>query len=780
MKFGQIIFSISISLLLFAAILVSENARFTFQSEINNPFAETQNVRSFEKNEKSTPIDILTPGGELFRFFPNSTADFTNEKRELINGEFFISSVFIKEKDLISAKKSFVSPFSPEKFKPSIAQLQVGAVYINMPIASVFVNRNKEKELIKIYAIDHSIEVFIGGATIPFVIPANMYITVKESLLQVRDNYGALSYTKLKKELGLNLSNFNLNKTGKPNSIKIQDKIILSLEEKDRIHELMKTYAQDVPRKWLWFESQNFLGDLSILLQKSQINFALGYPKEKTNLFKFKQKIKPFVLANIAHQNNDIDATNIHLLEFKDIINTKEWFEILLGNSFESDWNMFIQAHRSWLRNIFPDDTANTFVDFWNIDGDKNSFSYLLDKFSSTELLLQKRQYTEVLLNLEEIGQKITQVTIDQTDLGNVTNLRRVLFQLLKANEPFQKKSIFELYGFLIKEEVQLYKGEQKEEVQLENAVDILSFFENFMDQDSKSGITMSLVKFFGILDVGLIEKSRNTTIFTDDEKNLIKAIKSVGGGFLDKKTVDAIDENEKLAKALRLAYQKTMNKTDPIKPIKPIINLIDTDDKFLDLLETDLNLNINKINLISTENVFRFSDVFYKKLEVSGSYTIDENRFSYIKVDNDRESNLNKIKAKSFLIYVETNPTQNSKPNPNPTPTPTPIQNSMRALSEKANIQDFFKAVNISINIKDIEVLDFDYNKFKINNSVYNKNSRLTFIYYKHNDSLEKLIIKTGRTPIQLSKQIKRSDLISTIEKEIDLLSKKILAESY
>ncbi len=762
MKFGQIIFSIVISALIFATVWVTENARFDFKDSIKNPFENAKKIENLIQNNKNTNIDILSKDGEFFRLYPNSVIDFSDGKRDLLDGEFFISSQFVSDKAILSAQKNFISPFNSSEFKPKVSQFKLGKIFISIPNASIYIKKDKEKERIKIYALDHSIEIFIENAKVPFVLPSNMMIDIRESILSNKTGY--LYYTKLKKELSLTPSALNLNLSGQETSTSVADRAILALKAKEKINKLMKYYAENIPQTWLWFENQPFIGKITTFIQGTQINLSIGYPKEKIKQFKINKALKPFVLANIAVKNGDTQKAKILLNKFNAYFKTKYWFKLVFDSSFEERWNLFTHIQKAWIRGLFPDDPANIFIEFWSSDKDKNSIIFIENKFNSIELLLPKKQYTEAVNYLIEINKSINSIKLTKNDLNSITKLRRILFELIKEKEIFQKKEIFELYGFFIKKEVSFYENEQKDEIQLESAQDILLFLDIFLNREDKADISSFLVNVYGILNVDQITEKRNRLrIFTEKELELIKIIKNIGSTGLTEDAIIAFNKQKQLEEQRRKLDKArlTDNKSNNISINK---NLINTKELFIDYLNK-LKINTKKIKITEKKGTYKFSDAIYKSTNVSGTFDINAQKFNYLKVGSEIEKNVNKKIIGALLIDMNKNNYYVLK---SKNTIKTPPQNTPRAITDRDSVKTWFDDIGVSINLSDIEVLDFNYNKFKIKDSTYNKQVKLSFIYYKDIDVLENLIIQTGRSPLEIPYKIKRNNLKKEINKSL------------
>ncbi len=759
MKFGQIIFSVVVSVLIFAAVLVTENARFSFKINIKNPFNEAQELNTFIENNKKESFDILSKKGEFFRLYPNSVMDFSENNRNLIDGEFFISSQFISDRDLLSAQKNFISPFNSSLFKPKISQFKIGKIFISIPNASVYIKRDQKKETLKIFALDHSIEVFLQNSKSPFVLPANMMIDIKEGILN--DKTGYLYYTKLKKELKLTTSSLNLSLLKKEDLNSLSSKAILALKSKNLIEKKIRYYAKNIPNTWIWYESQNFIGSFSTFIQKIQINLSIGYPKEKIKQFKINKILKHFVLANNAVNNNDIKNAEILLNKFNSYFKTKNWFKLIFNSSFEEEWNLFVHIHKVWIRSLLPSDPANIFIKFWNPEEDKNSFIFIKNKFNSIELLLPKKQYTKAANYLVEISKSINSIKLNKRDLNSITKLRRILFELIKDNEVFQKKEVFELYGFFIRKEIEYYEGEEKDEIQLESAQNILFFINIFLNKEDKADISTFLVKIYGILNIDEITKKRNRLrIFTEKELELIKIIKNIGSTGLTENIIKAFNKQKEIEAQRQKLDKLRLNNKDDNQIINT--NLINTKELFLNYLN-NLDINIQKIKIIEKNSTYKFTNALFNDINISGTFNIESQKFDYLKVGTEIEKNINKKIIKILLIDMS----KNNFYKPKKTPTKKTVhQNTPRAITERDSVKNWFDGIGVFIDFSNISIVDFNYNKFKIKDATYNNQVRLSFIYYKDLDILENLIIQSGRTPLEISEKIKRTNLKEKIDK--------------
>lgn len=769
MNFGKIALTFAAGLLIFVAILLAENARFEFKNNIKDPFQSTISVDriDFSQSGKEKVTEVFSTDAEFFRFYAGSQINFSDGKREIVSGPLFISSQFVSDKDTKRAENSFLSEFTKTEFTPKISQFKVGNFYINMPQSSVFITRNKKRKRTKIYAVNHSVELFFRNADIPFTIPSNMFVDIRDEL--ITEKTGLLYYTKLKKELRMQpfLIDLSLNSNELNDDIN-QIRIAESIKSKNTLHFKIKDFAQKTPQTWLWFETNGILGAFVGFIKKSQSILAIGYPDEKKQQLQFNELIKPFVLANTAVKNTDPELAQELLNKFEEDFQKKMWFKLLLNNEIDSRWTLFKNAHKAWLRNLFPDDPAQVFVTFWNKNNTTNSLADIESMFSSTELLISNNHYQEAFVRISEIKEEIKSIKVSSQNQINITKLRRLLLELVKERSFFQRNEIFELYGVLINKEMQVYTGERKEEIALESAQDILFFLNKFISRSDKSEIASTLVKVFNLLNVDAITKKRGRRIFTTQELELIKTIEFIGSSGLTKEIINSINDKKEYEELLKQQELARLNQTVG-GPTKSTINGKSELLKYLQEFE----IKTKSIRFTTTKNGYKFSNAQFLRFPVSGQFNIKTQRFDRLTIGSESERGLSRTTTKNFLSFIENNIKDITTGSGDISTIKKPPLKTQRAILERDLVQRYFAVTNIKIDMSNIIPIDFDYNRFQVTDAVYKNESRVSFVYLKKQDTVEQIILETGWVTREIDKVIPRKSLPETIDRLISTLSK-------
>ncbi len=775
MNFGRTVLTFAAGLLVFGAILLAENARFEFKNSIEDPFQKAIDVEriDFDAVPKGEVTEILSTDFEFFRFYPGSKIDFNDGKREIISGPIFISTQFVSEKDTKRAEQSFDLSFKDSgDFTPQVALFKLGKFYINMPRSSVFITRDKKKKRTRVYAVNHSIDLFFKNAETPFTLPSNMFLDIHDDL--ITDKTGSLYYTKLKKELRMQPFIVDLSVNADTlNDDTTEVLIAKSIKSKNNLHFKMKNFAQKIPHTWIWFESDGILGSFIGFIKKAQATLAIGYPEGKKRLLQFNEIVKPFVLANKAVEENDTEKAQRYLDEFSKGFEKKLWFKLLLDTEIEQKWTLFKNAHKAWLRNLFPDDPAQVFVKFWNKKNATSSLSGVESMFSSIELLVANNHYQEAFERISDIKKEIKKINITAKDQVKVTKLRRLLFELQKERLFFQRNEIFELYGYLVNKEMIIAKGEKKEELALESAQDILFFLNKFINRSDKSEVSSTLVKIFNLLNIESITKKRGRRIFTTTEFELIKTIGYIGSSGLTKEIIASINNKKKYEKILkeqelsRIKGGQDGTESARKNLVRTIVNLID----YLESFE----INTRNIKITRTANGFKFVKAQFERFPVSGQFNIKTQKFDILTVGNESEKGLSKRPTIGFLAFVRNKAQDMSSREQGSSggrPTRPPLK-TQRAILERDSVRRYFDAKDIKIEMDNIIPLDFNYNLFQITEATYKNESRMNFLYLKKQDVVENLVLSTGWVTQEIKQQISRERLPAEIDKVIDILSR-------
>ncbi len=757
MKLGQVIFTTAIAILIFVITLMTENSRFAFEDSIPNPFMDTESFAKKYENNKPTVKTIFTDNYEFLAIYPESTVDFSGQNREIISGNIFISAIFVPEQAYEKALSNFKNPFDHKTFSVAITQVKVGDLVVSFPNASIFIERNIDKKRLKIYAIDHNIELFFDNAKTPFVIPANMFVDISEDLLS--EKTGKLYYTKLRKELRMQNFSLDLDPDSAKSKTDTEKQIASAILSKKKIEDQMKDYAQKTPKTWMWFDSQLVVGNVAHLLKSIQYNLAIGYPEQKKMNLRFTEVIPHFIKANVSVIDNEKELAVEELKAFSEVYKSDEWKKVMANSTINKKWNLLSIAQKSWLKTIYPRDPANAFKDFWTTKDTASSFADIDVKFSSIEFLIAQHFYSEALNQIIDIKPQAQALKVTEQDRLYITKLRRILAELLKNNRFFQQIDVFDLYGKLIRKEVKLYKAEEKDEIALESAQDIIFFLSKFPDKIGKSKVSSLLVQIFNTLDIEQISKNRQRTIFSEKEREMIKTISIIGSSGLTTDIIKNINDKKKYEEAVKA------EENDRLKEELAIAESF-TKKEFIDYLN---KLKISTYELIVTKEsgTYTFKNGIYLGLKVSGVFDIKTKRFTIMQVGSESSKGLSKTSAIRFLSFVEKNQKESSERiGGNTISNKKPSMKTQRAILARDLVRSYFEVKKIKIEMSNIIPLDFNYDKFEIKEAVFRNQLKVKFIYYKKADIVTDLKLFIGRNLLEVpNTSIKRTDLPREIE---------------
>ncbi|MCK5460809.1 hypothetical protein KAI58_02400 [Candidatus Gracilibacteria bacterium] len=746
MKIGQILLAFILGFLIFIGILVSESARFSFFSKIKNPFESAEVFNQKETIGMETK-SIFTKKGEFLRLYPGSEVDFSEGKREIISGEVFISTQFIRDADFRLAIGT--GNFLREDFKPKVSQYRVGPILLNAPGVVIFVARDKVKQISKIYAYDHSIDIFFPGSEHPFILPPGMFVTIKEDLIS--EKTAKLYYTKLKKEL--NLRSFSLKSLADKNSEEIEDKISISLKKLRGISQLVEDYSKKILQTWSWFKPASFSGKFIKTLKELQKTYSVGYQKERVQKLIFQEYIADLVNASYAVSQNEKENAENYLEKFSTIFKTNEWYGLMYSSSeYGEAWNDFERAQKAWLRTIFLGEIEQVFVDFWFNCKKTDAFSLVENYFNTIETLVGNRGLEGAREKVEEMISVVRAFKADPLYQVRITKTRRLLTELLRNQSFFQEKEAFEVYILLAEKELKSYEDKELvEELTLEIAQDMLFFLKKFLDPDfAKPENSRLLVEMYRYLKIDTIAKSKGRQIFSEEELETVALVSFVGNSGLTKDEIKAIGEqmrrNEEYANRLKAIEEKT----EPEKQ-ETISHLIQDEAQLLFFLESlGVNISSMKIFVIGEGDLLRFEKGRYSSESVSGTFQLSTQTFKIITIGMLKGRMLGRYYIKGFLSRVEE---QVSIDNQQPVEQTKIdfIQETKRAILERTLVRELFKKEGFTLSRDNIKILDINLVNFELTDIHYKDTLKLSFTYFRTTNRISDVVVENGRNQFEL-----------------------------
>ena len=760
MKFGQFFTALGIAFLIFSGVLMGENIYYETLSKVKDPFKKASTLNEIVSTKTTqSPYEIFSSSGEFFILFPNTKIDFSNNKREFLEGEMFFSSDFIPFPNVKSTSKSIG--------KPQRGQLSIKNLLINAPQSSILVRRYPEESSIQVYAFNHSIELFWEDLKNPFLVPPGMMVSINEKLLSNKTT--SLYYSKLKKEFRLKpfqVSLFDTQKTGTP-----EEKIIyavnkLSKKEKELIH-----YAQIVPETWFSIRPGNITGKIVNFIKAS----TFGLPEKKKDLFAFQRMVEPLVEAHYSAKENKKVPTENSVNRFKQTLNSYEWKALLKNTIFKTQWENFAISQYVWTNTLRPSDAAYIFMSLHKRENN-SAFDSIDNEFSRFESLVANKKIDEAESIVKTLKRKAEKTNITKEHQYNLTKRRRVLKELLDSQDFLQTKEPFELYVVLIKKEValNLENRELLDELTLEIAQEVLFFLHKFIKQDPDPTIADVLIEGYNQINDTIKSSSERTgraSLFEEEEEEIRSLIKIAGSSKLSNEDIESIKEEQ--------AYEDEINKrleqlqSTAQEESKPPIHDEETLKNFLNEIEIDTE----KIEILTLKNgeYLNFREGKYLGNMVSGTFQVFGQVFKTIKVNESSRHYAQPKFLKGILnSLMETNPTEIPPQEEINTEEAIP-QNSNKAILEKTFIRELFQKEGLSISKENIVILNKELTYFEAKEAILDGRNKVGFIYDTTTEEMSEITLLIGKKRFRFTeKSYQRREGVEAVRKKVEEVSKK------
>lgn len=770
MKIEQLLIAFATSLLIFFGIWASESVRFNFLDSLENPFEKAQELNE-RKKVGANVFEIFTKEGEFFRLYPESEINFEKKQREIVNGEMFISSQFISEKD---SKGANIETIFNEETITKIGQYRAGPVLINAPGLSFFVSRDEIKKKTKIYAYDHSISIFFPESKTPFIIPSGMFIEIQEELIS--EKTGRLYYTKLKKELRLMefMMPFSMNET----SEKVEDKIAISLDKFKNLKKKIEIYAKQLPQTWILSRPSSLIGKFSQTIKNIQKDYALSYPEEKKQKRTFENLVSDLVNANYEVEKGNKNFAQDYIKTFLNTFKQKDW-EILMVSSLEikKNWDDFERAQKAWLRTVFPDEIANIFSDIWENKNKKADLENLEQKFFSIETFIANNNVKKAEAEFKTMILLVEKLEIPEEEAlkRKITKLRRLLTELFKVQPSFQKEEFFNLYILFVEKEARAYSKQKiGNELTLEVAQDILYFLKKFLDPETvNSENAKILVKIYEYLAIDKIVEGLGRQIFSKAELETVELVAYVGSSGLTKEEIKSLQKAKEKETEMKNRIKELEKEYEEDEEQTISLQIKDKESLYFFLKTKGIDVTQMKISELSKEELFRFYGGKVFSEEISGTYQVSQQIFKIITIGKESQRKLNLRFFDGFLSNIKNTLESEKNEIKNGSKLFIP-QDSGRIAMERRLIKKLLEKEGFEVSIKDILALDQDAITFEIENLLYEKKYRLKFIYSQASKKVKNLILENGKNKFEFVEEFEIKNLAQTIEEKISEIFKK------
>jgi len=726
MKFSQIIIAFALGCLVFGGIFMAESSRKAVFQSLQNPFESDVELPEFLILKESEPAQkFFTSQQEMWQMYGGSHVDFSDNKREIVNGAVFAGFNFITEAQFERLGSFTTNSFEADTFMPQVGQIKIGKIGINAPGASIFIERDKDAGKTKVYTYDHAIELWFPEASQPFVMPAMHQLEINDNTI---DRLGKLYYTKLRKDLRLKI----FDPQSAPNDPKAE---ALSFRQ-EKFSEI-ENYAQQLPLSLTRFNPNSMAGDLAASMKYLQKDFALGIPQSLRMQYEFESLLTDFLSAHFHHEDNNLVKAQQSVNEFLELQNSAKWRTFLIANpKYNNQWEFLAQNQKIWLSQSFEDNSEYVFAPIWFGDNGHNSFSSFEKHFFELEDMSTNNLNKKAKNKIVSMQIALSKINVSKEDVDGVTRIRRLLKSLITTKEALQSEVTFKLLEDLIKLEISLYSMDDpiQEEIVLENAQDVLFFLKDFIADASATNINETLVSAYTILEVDEIESRLNRSIFSTTEKQTIDAVRSF-------KTDNLTDEQKaQIAKDKEL-YDSIVGEIEDIddgEVIDEVVydeGLTDTEEEFTEMLNLagvyTEGMSISVLNPTGPKS-FQFRGAYYQDYQLSGNFRVTNQSFTQLNMKGIVEKNVNprflaailrsmndELEEQKIIAPIETGPAND-----------TPL-----AIIQRKLVQEIFEQEGLQVN--------------------RGKEYRLKFIYFKKEEYVTNLVVEYVRNRFEFGDQI-------------------------
>jgi hypothetical protein len=749
----------SLALITFFGIYVSESDQFELISSLKNPFEKAIHFQEAGSIEKDNYHDVFTKDGEFFRFYPKTSFNFEGNKREIESGEAFLSALFIDDYIFEINNSDTKKGFLKEKTIPKVGQITIGPAFIHFPGATIYVNRDLEKQKIEIYVFGHSVDLFFDGFQDPFVIPSGMKVEIYEQLIS--DKTSKLFYSKLKKEFRMNA--YKLPSIEDKLSEKHIDRMAVALGWQNEWKRKMQNYAINLPKTWIRWRQDSFLGRFIKAFRFFQINFAVGVPENKKVEFEFQNFVEPMANANKNFLEGKTGQTRKELSAFKMIFLGKSWNNFLEKNAeLKTKWDSFSRAQRAWLKTIFPDSIEKVFVEFWTSVTEKTSLDKIDGSIFSIENCIANNQFKKLDKEFFLLKKLLEKTEFISKDSVRITKMRRIFANISKNEFLFQNKEVFEIYSTFIEKEIPLYENlEMQQEIRLENGQDLLFFLGEFLGVKTDIEIANILLGNYQKLDISKIAKSMDRQIFTRKETEIIELIQLIGESGVNEKDLKTIRENLKYQEKFNNLISEFREEKEEINENENehnenlIINTKDLNNFFL-----DLGINTDKMIFKTTRlpdlnlDKAQFLEGNFNGKKVSGIFKFQTQVFESVKIGTIKNESFNLQFFSKLLNNVKTETSNDEIP----LETRNEIfisQTTIKAILKRELVREIFISKGFQLSRQDIKALNLELTKFEISKSFWKENNKVSFVYDYLEENIQDAKIKIGAATFGLSNQL-------------------------
>lgn len=749
--------SVVAGIIYFILLLSTENQNFNVE---NHDFeAQLLHEKEIFEEFKIHPIlqepkTVITPEGELFQSFEDT--QFNILKKELIEGSLYWDTEWGED----SETKNIQVPFRFENQDKENKTLQIGDLLIQNPNSKILIER--KQNILKIYNTKNTINLYFDGILEGFVIPSKMQVTIHESLLNERNS--VLFYSKLKKLFGLKKI------TEEPKNLKKGMKI--SQERQKNIQEAIKKSQ----RGRLFRTESRLTQDI-----KNIQSNAVGLTKKRKAQRMFSKQVRPLFQAMEEVKQDDFLEMENHLAEFEENYKSQEWKDLLEQNeSIQSQWENYFALHKLWVKNIHFGDPEYQFVLLWQ-EETQTPFEKIEKLISECESLIFENKIEKAKTVCEEVKNILEEELFfnDKNIKTRITKVRRIMTEILKNNENMFSRANFQIQRMLIEHEIKKQTNIDKtNELKLENSKDIMELIHKAITNDKTEDqrIFDEILKTYQFLEVDEVEEKLNIQIFSEEEKQLVQIIKTIGNKIINQETIQRIqDELKKQKEEQKNIIEIKEQKTEEIE--QKIITdpyHIQNEQELKTFFEKN-GWDTKNISIETTNGYSRFENIQKPEKKLKGSFYYNLQIFKPIYENNNpieiREGNpsISPEALEKKWSYELQKKTETRKPQKE-----IIAQNTQQAQQKKYIIQEIFNMHGFEINKSKIEILNQEMTEFKIKEIPSTENIYYSLTYDEKTKRISDIVMSDGRN----KKYISYSLSLEKAQKILEIQAKSWIQE--
>ena len=721
MNFGRALIVFPLALIFCVALVMSERQRVE-KHPPESPFVQLSTKKAPFKNETEKTVFHLSPQRELIIVGPDS--EFEPSTKQLISGWLYWDNTYLSPTDYKNTKE--------KRESATTGQFQIDTITITPYGGGLYAYRDAQKKITTVYT-DHSPGyLWLPGNRNAFFIPPHHSLRLRDKL--ITESLGKAFYTKQKKELRLTELSAEFESS---ESIELLRKTAQS--QKEALNISLEKYAQKAIFGWSTIDPGSLVGRAKQSLSYVQRFFAVGYTQSMKSEYGFLQTVSPvgaFAYRSIDPQRqvskNTIDRLQDYLISTEFIeffINhpekRKPWDDYLIALKIGSSSNEYDPMAPIWQQ--------SQYYQIESFDLLEEALEDLNQSLLSGRKALIEEQLIKFRTKLEQISQE------DQTH--RLTNLRRFYTHLIQKfpDEMLEPANLTSL-NQIVASEMSVFKKDPSlhNEKTLENAQFILALFDqlhNPKDPQENEDAKLSLKDIFKTLEVEEALERIGRELFTPKEISTIRAVSEYQKYLNDRDQVESIEaQNQLIQNLLRIDIKEEPVNNEPSEQDL----LIDSKEELQSLLQKR-NIDTSSANFFLAGGQIRFAQAFFNKKTLSGKFSINQQNFIEIKLEDTKQTNIGIEQLVGILIKIDRGLAVNEPEED------IDIGKALIFKATVAKIAENFGKFDLRISPKNISQKGSSLEVFRIEEATVKNRYKLSFEYDINDQKARQLVIQSG-----------------------------------